>query len=181
MVRRQSSYNQHIAVLLQFGMDQKCLPHPQTTRPQGITAGGSDGEGGGGGRRGAHASFLAGEKGASFAKAFAKIITKPVKPGKAPAAGGGGGKGDVILAESAGVQKRKAEEEGDAAARSESKRQRLAMRKRGHLVRRRGLVVWRMHAVCGRLLPAAARCLLHVESRLASALIAGAALAARFI
>ncbi|GBF99622.1 hypothetical protein Rsub_12301 [Raphidocelis subcapitata] len=93
---------------------------------------GGDGDGDGGPRRAGHASFLAGEKGASFAKAFAKIISKPVKGPKAAKAAAAGG-GDLILAESAGVQKRKVEEEEDAAARHEAKKQRLAMRTRGHL------------------------------------------------
>jgi hypothetical protein len=115
---------------------------------EGGSGSGDDGgdDGGGAGRRAGHASFLAGEKGASFAKAFAKIIGKPVKGPKAAKAAGAG----VILAESAGVQKRKVEEEEDAAARHEAKKQRLAMRTRGHLVRGRppgrGL---RLRAACG--------------------------------
>ncbi|KAI8474980.1 MAG: Metallo-dependent phosphatase-like protein [Monoraphidium minutum] len=106
---------------------------------EGGSGGGSDGgDGGGGGARGRHASFLAGEKGASFAKAFSKIIAKPVKASSkakaaAAAAEGGGGGARLILAESAGVQKRRQEEEGDAEARREAKKQRLAMKKRGHL------------------------------------------------
>jgi hypothetical protein len=108
----------------------------------GASSSGSEGEGAA--RRGAragHASFLAGEKGASFAKAFSKILEKPVK--KAAVGGGAKARGgaELILAESAGVQKRKQEEEDDAAARHEAKKQRLAMRTRGHVVggsRRRG-------------------------------------------
>jgi hypothetical protein len=102
------------------------------------------------------ASFMAGDKGDSFARAFAKIMTKKVKPAKGGAAAGeeaaiavagdigavkalsvkGGGLEAVapILAASSSLAKRKAEEAADEEARREQKRKRLEMKKRGHRV-----------------------------------------------
>lgn len=82
------------------------------------------------------ASFLEGGKSASFAKAFAKIMAKPAK-----AAAGAAAK-DVILSESAGLAKRKAEVEADEAAARQAKKQRQDMHKRGHTVRLNGCKGW---------------------------------------
>lgn len=89
-----------------------------------------------------HASFMAGEKGDSFARAFAKIMTKKVKPAKAEegseagaaAASGSAAGAAAILAQSSSLAKRRAEEEADLEAQREAKRKRLEMKKRGHLV-----------------------------------------------
>eukprot|EP00878_Enallax_costatus_P036343 GHUV01040803.1.p1 GENE.GHUV01040803.1~~GHUV01040803.1.p1 ORF type:complete len:378 (+),score=165.42 GHUV01040803.1:47-1180(+) len=76
-----------------------------------------------------HASFLEGGKSASFAKAFAKIMAKPSKAAATKAAT----PADVILSESASMAKRKAEVAADEAAARETKKQRLELKRRGHL------------------------------------------------
>jgi hypothetical protein len=88
---------------------------------------GSDGDGIGTGR----ASFLQGEKSASFSKAFAKIMAKPAKRDEAKPSGAV----DVILSESASLAKRRVEAAADESAARAAKKQRLEMRKRGHMVR----------------------------------------------
>lgn len=105
------------------------------------------------------AGFLSGGKAASFSKAFAKIMGQPIaaattKAAAAAAAGGEAGPGpaslaaaaaaalgshpgdmgDVILAESASLAKRKVEVAEEAAARKEAKRHRLELKTRGHQV-----------------------------------------------
>lgn len=104
----------------------------------------------GGGKAGPHSSqhlsFLEGSKSASFAKAFAKIMTRPIQTkqpkqlveaaadattaGAATAAAAA----DVILAESGAIHKRKLEEEQERVASRESKRQRTDRKNLGHVV-----------------------------------------------
>jgi hypothetical protein len=120
----------------------------------------SEGEGGPS-RKQKKVGFLEGGKDASFAKAFAKIMAKPVKPSKsgkaaaeaageaAPgpsstaaaraAAAGAVDVVDVILAESASIQKRKAEVAEEALAKREAKKKRLELKQRGHTVSILGL------------------------------------------
>ena len=79
--------------------------------------------------RGPAAKFLEGEKGASFAKAFSKILDHKVKQRPVD------GEEDptLILAESRSVAKRKAEEQEAAKASRASKKMRLDMKNRGHV------------------------------------------------
>ncbi|GLI67837.1 hypothetical protein VaNZ11_012121 [Volvox africanus] len=77
---------------------------------------GTGGDGGG---------FLEGSKGASFAKAFSKLLkakSKPSEVGRVP-----------ILEKSKTVAKRQAEEDADAEARRDAKRARQELRQRGHV------------------------------------------------
>ena len=93
---------------------------------------GHDGEGASGG------GFLAGQKSASFAKAFAKIMEAPGGGTSSTAAQGVAAA--PILAASKSLARRQAEEEAEAKHDREAKRLRLEMKQRGHAMpTRRGV------------------------------------------
>ncbi|EFJ48326.1 hypothetical protein VOLCADRAFT_104806 [Volvox carteri f. nagariensis] len=94
--------------------------------------------------------FLEGSKGASFARAFSKLLK--TKAAKAKAADEEEEEAP-ILSKSKSVSKRQAEEDAEAAAKREAKRARLERRRRGHLkVPRRvgagGINEYASQAVC---------------------------------
>lgn len=155
-------------VLDEEGMDPGDVNDTPTSSTQGSDSGneGSDTEGDSGSEDGhdaqpgsrqqQHASFLDGEKSASFAKAFAKIMGS--KSAKADG-------GNVILAESASLAKRKAEVATEEAAAKAAKKQRQERKQRGHAVRvmtatEGNGVTCSIHCMPG-LVMAAACCLFH--------------------
>ncbi|GIL57774.1 hypothetical protein Vafri_12918 [Volvox africanus] len=91
----------------------------EARRRSGSLAGAAPSTGGDGG------GFLEGSKGASFARAFSKLLkakSKPSEVGRVP-----------ILEKSKTVAKRQAEEDADAEARRDAKRARQELRQRGHV------------------------------------------------
>lgn len=73
-------------------------------------------------------SFSKGHKGASFARAFSKVLETKAKPSLASTSGK-----DVILADSKSLRKRKAEDEAAKQAQRTNKLLKMELRQRGHL------------------------------------------------